>query len=141
MFGVRFCCTCVIIELFLLLLIPPYFSSIFIYLFIYLFIFNLFLASLLHMEIPGQGSDLSLSCNINHSCGNSRSLTHCTGLGIPALPGHCQCHCATAGTPIFPQMLIKINLYPKLHFISCFQSTKHTIPDHILFFFFKTNHV
>ena len=38
--------------------------------------FFLFLATLWHVEIPGQESDWS------HSCGNARSLNHCTRLGI-----------------------------------------------------------
>ena len=34
------------------------------------------------MEFPNQGSDLSDSCHLGHSCGNARSLTHYAGLGI-----------------------------------------------------------
>ena len=47
-----------------------------IYLFIYL------LATLRHMEFPGQGSDPSFS----FSCGNAGSLTHCAGLGWNLCP-------------------------------------------------------
>ena len=41
----------------------------------------------------GEGLNLSRICNLFHSCGNARSLTHCAGLGIkPAttetLPDH-----------------------------------------------------
>ena len=41
-----------------------------------------FLATLWHMEFSGQRSDPSHYCNLSHSCGNTRSLTHCAGLGI-----------------------------------------------------------
>ena len=34
------------------------------------------------MEFPGQGSDLSCSCDLSRSCGNARSLTHCASPGI-----------------------------------------------------------
>ena len=34
------------------------------------------------MEFPGQGSDPSHSCDLSCSCGNTRSLNHCAGLGI-----------------------------------------------------------
>ena len=41
-------------------------------------------------KLPGQGLNLSQSCNlrhIRHSCSNAGSLSYCTGLGIePALP-------------------------------------------------------
>ena len=30
-----------------------------------------------HMDFPGQGSDLSHSCDLCHSCCNAESLTHC----------------------------------------------------------------
>ena len=41
-----------------------------------------FLAALLHMEFPHQGSDLSYSCDLSHSCSNKGSLTHCAVQGI-----------------------------------------------------------
>ena len=44
--------------------------------------FFLFLATPQRMEFPGQGSDPSCSCNLSHSCGNTRSLTHCARPGI-----------------------------------------------------------
>ena len=49
---------------------------------VYFFLMEVFfvLAALLHMELPGRGSDLS--CELSHSCGNARSLTHCAELGI-----------------------------------------------------------
>ena len=34
------------------------------------------------MELPGQGSDLSHSCDLCCSCSNTGSLTHCAGPGI-----------------------------------------------------------
>ena len=40
------------------------------------------------MEFPGQGSDLSHSCDLSCSCSNAKSLTDCTALGIePRVPG------------------------------------------------------
>ena len=41
-----------------------------------LFFFFSFLATPWHMEFPGQGSDLSHSCDLCHSCSNAGSLTH-----------------------------------------------------------------
>jgi len=41
-----------------------------------------FLATPWHMEFPGQGSDQSHSFDLRHSCGNTKSLTHCAGPGI-----------------------------------------------------------
>ena len=32
-----------------------------------------------HLELPGQGSELSHSHALSCSCGNTRSLTHCAG--------------------------------------------------------------
>ena len=46
------------------------------------FFFPPFLASPRHMEFPGQGSDLSHKCDLSHSCGNARFLTHGARLGI-----------------------------------------------------------
>ena len=48
--------------------------------FIYLFIY--FISSPRHMEFPGQGSDLSHTCNLCQSCGKPGSLTPCSRLGI-----------------------------------------------------------
>ena len=46
----------------------------------------------------GQGSDLSHSCNLCHSCSNTGSLTHCSGPGTePA--GCCQSCCTIMRTP------------------------------------------
>ena len=50
----------------------------------------------------GQGSNLSHSCDLRHSCGNAGSLTHCTGPGIkPALlQGQCWVlNCGAVRTP------------------------------------------
>ena len=67
------------------------------------FYFFSFLAALWHMEFLGQGSNLSWSCDLYHSCGNARSLTHCAGPGIEPmsllLQRHHRSHCATVGTP------------------------------------------
>ena len=49
---------------------------------IFLSFFFSFLGPLQHLEVPGQGSDLSHSCNLSQSSGNAGSLTHHAGLGI-----------------------------------------------------------
>ena len=61
-----------------------------------------------HMEFPGQRSDQSQSRNLCSSCGNSRSLTHCAGLGnlclyaaeTPLIPLH---HSGTLKLEFFEQ--------------------------------------
>ena len=68
--------------------------------FLFFCIFS-FLAAPQHMEFPGQGSELNLSC----SCGNTRSLTGCAGQGwnlCPWSPEMLPSHCITVGTLIFP---------------------------------------
>ena len=75
-------------------------------------------------NFPGQLSNLSCSCNLCHSRGNARSLTHCTRLGMkPALPlRQCQilnllCHSrnslsqTTFGFPITNNCLFERSLY------------------------------
>ena len=57
------------------------------------FCFSL-LATLWHMEFPGQRSDLSCGC------GNARSLTHCEGPGSE--PASSQCS-QDAANPVVPQ--------------------------------------
>ena len=52
-----------------------------------------------HMEFSGQGSDLSCSCNLPHSCSNAESLTHCVEPGIKPLS---QC-CRDAANFIVPE--------------------------------------
>ena len=55
-----------------------------------------------YMEVPGPRSNLSHSCDLGHSCGNARSLTHCSTVGTPNsriaklfLPqDFCTCPCA-----------------------------------------------
>ena len=51
------------------------------------------------MEFPGQGSNLSRRCDLNHSCGNRGSLTHGAGLGIEPASQRSQ----DATVPIAPQ--------------------------------------
>ena len=51
------------------------------------------------MEFPGQGSDPS------RSCGNARSLTHCTGPGVEPVSQHSR----DAINPIAPER----ELHPK----------------------------
>ena len=42
----------------------------------FLFLFFFFQPHLQHTEVPGPGTDPNLICNLHHSCGNTRSLTH-----------------------------------------------------------------
>ena len=44
--------------------------------------FFFFLAASWYVELLGQGSYLIHSLNLSHSCGNGRSLTDCSSLGI-----------------------------------------------------------
>ena len=53
---------------------------------IFFFPFLSFLATLQHMEFPGQGSDVNNSCDPYHSCGSAGSLTYCAGPGTPNAP-------------------------------------------------------
>ena len=60
-----------------------------------------------HMEIPGQGLNLSLSCDLHCSCGYARSFNPlhwtwdgaCNSTVAPAAAVRLLTHCATAGTP------------------------------------------
>ena len=58
-----------------------------------------------HWKFRGQGLNLSQSCDLYHSCGNSGPLTHCAGPGIKPAPPQRQArslaYCTTAGTPFF----------------------------------------
>ena len=58
-----------------------------------------FLAVPWHVELPGQGSDLSFSCKLSQSCGNMGSLTHWARLGIELASQHCQ----DTADPVAPQ--------------------------------------
>ena len=65
-----------------------------------------FLPTPWHVEFLGQGSNLSSSCHLHCSCGNSGSLIHCgpaQGLNLSprALKTPHPSHCATVGTPFF----------------------------------------
>ena len=52
--------------------------------------FLIFLAAPQHIELPGQGSDLSCICNLHCSCGNTRSLTPCARPGIKSMSECCR---------------------------------------------------
>ena len=80
-----------------------------------------FLATPQHMELPGQRSDLSCSCNLNGSCAYVDPLTHCTTPGVEPVTWHCWAahpHCgATVLTPFIFYLLIQstlklINFHP-----------------------------
>ena len=46
------------------------------------FFFFFFFASPAHEKFSGEGSNPNCACNLCHSCGNTRSLTHCARPGI-----------------------------------------------------------
>ena len=73
-------------------------------LFFFSFLFFFFFsAALEHMEFPGQGSDLSHSCDLCRSCGNAGSFNPLYQAGdwtcVSAFQRHCQSCCTTAETP------------------------------------------
>ena len=62
-------------------------------------VFQFFLATLWHIEFPGQGSYLSCGRNLSHSCRNNGSLTHCARLRIELASQHSQ----DVTDPVAPQ--------------------------------------
>ena len=62
-------------------------------------------------KFPGRGLNLSCSCDLRHSSGKTRSLSHCTGLGSNLWchgdKAGSLTHCATIGTPDFFFFLVK----------------------------------
>ena len=62
------------------------------------FFFFSFLAALWHMEFPGQGSDLSRSCNYATAAATQDPHPIEPGQGSNQLQRCCQSHCATVGT-------------------------------------------
>ena len=73
------------------------------------FFFFFFLATLQHMEFPGQGSDPSHCFVLCHSYSNAGSLTHCAGPGI----NPCLSAPEMAADPIAPQweLLMVVNMW------------------------------
>ena len=63
------------------------------------------------MEFLGQGCGPSCNCDWSHSCSNTRSLPHCTGLGIEPMSLCSQ----DAADPIVPQQEL-----PSCHLILLF---------------------
>ena len=55
--------------------------------FVHLFIFLILVFGCTHSmwKFPGQGLNLSFSCDLRHSCGTARSLIHCTKAGTPVV--------------------------------------------------------
>ena len=53
-----------------------------------------------HMEFPGQGSALSCSCDLYHSCGNARSFNQLCQAGDQT---YMSWHCREAADPVVPQ--------------------------------------
>ena len=62
---------------------------------------------------PGQGSDPSHSCNLSHSCDNTRSLIHCTRLGIKPTSQHSQ----DATNPVVPQQELQPTVFYYTNFV------------------------
>ena len=82
---------------------------------IYTYFFFPFSDILWHMKFLGQGSDSSHSCNLNHSCGNTRFFNPPCWARIELASWHqrhCWSCCTTEGTLIliFNQNLTAINL-------------------------------
>ena len=69
----------------------------------YDFFFFSFLAAPLHMEFPAQGSGLSHSGNLCHSCGKAGFLTHCAGPGIKS---SFQCSRYTGGKILYCKLYL-----------------------------------
>lgn len=65
----------------------------------FIYVLFSFLAAPWHKEFPGQGTDLSHSFNLSHSCRNAESLIHCAGLEIEPVTQHSQ----EAADPVAPQ--------------------------------------
>ena len=65
----------------------------------YFFFFFHFLPPPWHMELPGQGSDPSRSCDLSRSYSNMGFLTHCAGSRPEPVSQHSQ----DAADPIAPQ--------------------------------------
>ena len=92
--------------------------------FLLLLLFFTFLATPLHMEFPGQGSDPSCSFDLSYGCGNPGSLTHRTRPGIEPVSLRSQ----DAASPIVSQQELLeslgkkkkkgTNLIPSLYFVS-----------------------
>ena len=59
--------------------------------FLFFFFFFFFSCTCSIWMFPGQGSNLSCSCDICHSCNNTRSLTHRTGSGTESMLLQRQC--------------------------------------------------
>ena len=53
-----------------------------------------------HMEFPDQGSALSCSCDLYHSCGNARSFNQLCQAGDQT---YMSWHCREAADPVVPQ--------------------------------------
>ena len=85
------------------------------------------------MEFLGQRSDLSHSCNLHHSCGNPRSLTHCGG---PRIEPASQCSRDTVdllyprGTPVLYLQAFPPRTYIPMCFI--FIPHKTYVPTHTI---------
>ena len=101
-----------------------------IYLFTY---FSFFLAAPWHMEFLGQGSDLSCSCDLDHSCSNARSLTHCAGQGS-------NLHPSAPETPLIPvhhsgnSFVFICEIYSYWCITLCLESVKDKIWLHGIWF-------
>ena len=84
-------------------------------------------------RVLGQGSDLSHTRDLSHSCGNARSLTHCASnrdcTCIPLFPRHHWCCCATVGTPA-------LFTFPVFYFDSFYCCVFNFLFLFLFFFFF-----
>ena len=115
------------------------------------FVFFLFLDAPWHMEFPGQGSDLSCSCSLRHSCSNTGSFNLLCRTGaqtcILVLQRRCQSHCTTAGIlslAFFWSNFVEINLaYNIIHLFKVYNSVFLVYPQScatIIIINFRTFH-
>ena len=93
---------------------------------VYFILFFSFLATLQYMDLLGQGSDLSHSCNIRCSCSKAGSFPTMPGQGFNLhcrAPKCCQSHGTIAGTLAYSFLMI----FPKNQLLAMLK---------FLFFFF-----
>ena len=94
-----------------------------------------------HVEFPGQGSNLSLSCNLSHRCNNAGFLTTAPGQGSALSPStfktlQLPTHCATAGSPLFVHFFMLILCSSDYYNFGLSLKSGSTMPL-ALFFFLK----
>ena len=91
-----------------------------------LFFFFLFWCTHIIWKFPGQGLNLSHSCDLHRSCGNAIHLIHCLGQGSnPCCHRNARSfrHCATAGISFIVFFLIEVQLIYNVVLVSSVQQS------------------